>query len=248
MQNVPRARKRVQLMPLSDAQRDANRANAQHSTGPRTPEGKHRSSLNAYRHGLTAQVVVLTEEDLKAYQSFCQDFFEDLDPKTSVEQQLVQTLIDTQWLLNHCHAQEHSLFALGHFTEAADIDVGNREVHSMLTSARQLSGKFHELDVLSRHGQRLSRRFQSTLQQLQALQASRREREQQELSNAADIRKLHEMKEIPYNPAEFGFVLKIPQIDTYLRLTETLGQASLAKQVGYDREEFRRKSGTRSVG
>jgi hypothetical protein len=31
-----------------------NRANAQHSTGPRTESGKQRSSLNALRHGLTA--------------------------------------------------------------------------------------------------------------------------------------------------------------------------------------------------
>jgi hypothetical protein len=32
-----------------------NRANSQHSTGPRTESGKQRSSLNALRHGLTAQ-------------------------------------------------------------------------------------------------------------------------------------------------------------------------------------------------
>jgi len=38
---------------------EINRANAQHSIGPKTPEGKQRSSLNALRHGLTGQIIVL---------------------------------------------------------------------------------------------------------------------------------------------------------------------------------------------
>jgi hypothetical protein len=46
-----------------------NRANAQHSTGPRTSEGKRRSSMNAMRHGLTSQVIVMPDEDMQAYRS-----------------------------------------------------------------------------------------------------------------------------------------------------------------------------------
>jgi hypothetical protein len=34
---------------------EINRANARHSTGPRTEAGKKRSSLNALRHGITAK-------------------------------------------------------------------------------------------------------------------------------------------------------------------------------------------------
>lgn len=40
-----------------------NRANSEHSTGPRTDPGKQRSSLNALRHGLTARTAVLPTED-----------------------------------------------------------------------------------------------------------------------------------------------------------------------------------------
>ena len=43
---------------------EINRANSQHSTGPKTAAGKQRSSLNALRHGLTGQIVVMPTEDL----------------------------------------------------------------------------------------------------------------------------------------------------------------------------------------
>ena len=45
---------------------DINRANAQHSTGPKTVAGKQVSSLNALRHGLTSQIVVMPGEALSA--------------------------------------------------------------------------------------------------------------------------------------------------------------------------------------
>ena len=41
----------------------ANRRNAAQSTAPRTPEGKRRASLNALKHGLRAETLVLPGED-----------------------------------------------------------------------------------------------------------------------------------------------------------------------------------------
>jgi hypothetical protein len=49
---------------VSEKQLAANRANASHSTGPRTPEGKARSAQNSRKHGFTATsfAVVRLEE------------------------------------------------------------------------------------------------------------------------------------------------------------------------------------------
>jgi hypothetical protein len=45
------------------AQIAANRANAQKSTGPRTAEGKAASRLNALKHGLDAESLIIPGED-----------------------------------------------------------------------------------------------------------------------------------------------------------------------------------------
>ncbi|MGA3024822.1 MAG: hypothetical protein ABSF98_08650, partial [Bryobacteraceae bacterium] len=54
----------------TQSQIQANRRNALNSTGPRTPEGKARSSANSLKHGLSARFRVLTSES--------QDDFDDL--------------------------------------------------------------------------------------------------------------------------------------------------------------------------
>jgi hypothetical protein len=79
---------------------EANRRNAQQSTGPRTQIGKQTSSLNALRHGLTSRVVVLPTDDLAAYKTFSDEYLADLAPETFPERQCAQTIIDTQWRLN----------------------------------------------------------------------------------------------------------------------------------------------------
>lgn len=56
----------------SQAKLDANRANAQHSTGPASPEGKATASRNAVSHGLNATPNTLFASDTEAQNSFAQ--------------------------------------------------------------------------------------------------------------------------------------------------------------------------------
>ena len=231
-------------MKMTEARLEANRRNAQLSTGPRTDHGKNRSKLNAFRHGLTAQIVVMPEEDLKRYQTFCQDFFTDWMPANTTETQLVQTLIDTQWRLNRARANENSFFALGHFGTAADIDPGDPEIHAALTAARMLLDRSRDFDNLSKHEQRLTRIFQSTIKLLRELQTERKQHETHNIRQAADNLKLHEMKKIPYDPRADGFVLTNAAIHTYLDRQQRNYEARVAKEVGYDEAKFAKAVGS----
>ena len=69
-----------------------NRANAQHSTGPRSEAGKQRSALNALTHGLTASTAVLPSEDPAAFEQHHRQFENEYRPATPTETQLVHEL------------------------------------------------------------------------------------------------------------------------------------------------------------
>ena len=117
-------------MSVSNLQLAANRKNAAQSTGPRTPEGKKRSSLNALRHGLTGQVVVMPNDDLKTYLDFIQRYVKDLSPATEPEKQLAQDMANSQWRLNRSTSVENGIYAIGHHDFANAIDVDHPEIHA----------------------------------------------------------------------------------------------------------------------
>src|SRR5579872_1211528 len=91
---------------LTDSKIEANRANAQHSTGPITPEGKAISSRNAITHGVTATTVLLPGEDPAVYETLSAGMLKDFNPLTITEDALVQELIDLQWRLRRIPAIE----------------------------------------------------------------------------------------------------------------------------------------------
>jgi hypothetical protein len=91
---------------------EANRQNAQKSTGPRTEHGKRRSRHNAFRHGLTAETVVAGLEDVRLYKSFQAAIISDYAPLTAVEHELVLRLTSLLWRLRRATAIESGLLEI----------------------------------------------------------------------------------------------------------------------------------------
>ena len=83
----------------TEAQRKANRQNAKKSTGPRTEEGKARSSQNGLKHGLLARDAVMADEDPAEYDRQFQQLEENIFPKNAIEFALVSQIADAEWRL-----------------------------------------------------------------------------------------------------------------------------------------------------
>src|ERR1700735_2472726 len=159
---------------LNVLQMEANRRNAQLSTGPRTEAGLKISSLNAVRHGLTSRVVVLPSEDLSAYKKFSDEFLAGLAPETFPETQCAQTIIDTQWRLNRVRSLEEGMLAHGHGSPAGQVDYGHPEIHGALTQAAVFLEHSQAFVNLSMHEQRLYRILTAATKALDEMQSKRK--------------------------------------------------------------------------
>ncbi len=86
----------------SAAQIEANRRNAQKSTGPKTEKGKARSRLNAMTHGLAARTIVpvLPHEDPKELDQRIRSWIEDWQPRDDMEAGLVRQAAELSWRID----------------------------------------------------------------------------------------------------------------------------------------------------
>ena len=161
---------------VSERRLAANRANAQWSTGPQTPEGKAKSSLNAVKTGLT---VLLPSEDAEAYETHLLQYLERFAPVGNRETELVQSLADTQWRLNRIPGLEFGLFALGRMRYAEQFaEIEDSQVRAALLDAHIFTVKGKHFSNLHRQEARLRRQYGQDLKELKELQAQRQAEEQ----------------------------------------------------------------------
>jgi hypothetical protein len=188
--------------PITD-RAEINRANSQLSTGPKTEAGKQRSSLNALRHGLTSQIVVIPTEDQQVYQLHLKSFTDEYDPQGVTESHLVQAVADTAWRLNRVAVLETNLLTLA---AANPLDDAPALVMSLESQTKALAN-------LSLHSQRLSRQFERTVAQLRDLQQTRRTQEKKDLDNLLNVMEMYKAKGETYRPSDDGFVFSQTQIN-----------------------------------
>ena len=70
---------------------------SQQSTGPRTPEGKDKSKYNAVKHGIFSKVILLKGEPRIVFDALVDGLFNDLHPKGTLEEILVEKLAILLW-------------------------------------------------------------------------------------------------------------------------------------------------------
>jgi hypothetical protein len=105
--------------PRSDAQRAASRRNGARSSGPRTPEGRVRSSANRTTHWLNSVRLLLATEDADEYRQHLDEWVRSLGPATAAEHQIVQLVADLMWRLKRVERieQRRALAILGDLVE-----------------------------------------------------------------------------------------------------------------------------------
>jgi hypothetical protein len=80
------------------------------ATGPRTPAGKARSSMNALAHGLTAKTPLLPGEDAGEFRRLVWGVVEDLAPVGPVQTELAHRAAVLMWRLRRVNDAEEQAF------------------------------------------------------------------------------------------------------------------------------------------
>ena len=142
----------------------SNRENAQHSTGPKTPEGKARISANALKTGFFANVERLNPHDSPAYQSTVEDLRMGLQPDGPVEEQLIRELAMFRARLLRLEAAEYALICSEMETNTGDA----REV------AAAYLNNAAALEHLQKAEVHLRRAYNRTWDRLERMQKERR--------------------------------------------------------------------------
>jgi len=140
------------------AQLDANRANAQHSTGPKTGAGKAASSQNSRTHGFAARSFCIAEDEKETFSLFLAALRRQIKPVGALEDYHFQVVVQTAWNLQRLRHHESEILAV----------YGNPFLEEQLGKA---------LGRLARYKRGLERSYAEAFNALRDLQTNRAQNE-----------------------------------------------------------------------
>jgi hypothetical protein len=178
---------------ISQRKLEANRLNAQRSTGPRTEEGKSHSRRNALRHGILTSAVLITKglgaEDAAEFGELLGGLRRDLAPAGALEELLVEKIALCFWRQNRalrCEAglvrQQFASAALDAWVFAMEEPIEGEEEPSCEDGPEDQEPitddlclpRAAELDRILRYETSVQRQLAHAINQLERLQRARK--------------------------------------------------------------------------
>ena len=155
--------------PRTVAQIAASRENGSHSKGPITKSGLDRSKMNAVKHGLCGEFLLIYGESIRAYSELREQFMNRFQPQDGIECSMVESLAETTWELARAGTSKRNSLMIAMDEERPFFDRKFKNAHHSvrITWAQQEQLKpGRSVDILERHIARLERSFDRTFKQL----------------------------------------------------------------------------------
>jgi hypothetical protein len=198
----------------TQAQIDANRLNALHSTGPRTAEGKEKSSANARKEGFTATRLVVEEKHKAEFEAYYAALVADTHPEGAIEVDIFNRLLNFGWNSRRIILKETQTLEIGEF------NLSDPAVE-------------HRIALYARYRRDLDRAYYRALKELEHRQTERAVLLQQEceaISKASQI-------------APMATLTKITKItDPFFRITRCVAQTTdleVSREAGHQEYQTR---------
>lgn len=198
--------------PISEAKLRANRANARKSTGPRTPEGKRRVRLNALKHGLRSEEMLLPGEDAQAFEDLKRAYFDEKQPVGPSELYLTERIFQAHWRMRRLMRAEADLYRRlipkgrsfqGDYAPE-NFDPSIQNLGGMAWMDLPSGAKTHPFLLIIRYETSIERGLHHNAQQLAALQSRRR--------MAEALGRRSPQDPVPCYPPDHGLQQEFPRI------------------------------------
>jgi hypothetical protein len=170
--------------------------------GPKTPEGRRRSSLNACKFLVTSKIHLCSPEEQPAYDAHMAAYKEAYAPVGILETELVVEIAKGKWRCKRASSAEDSIFAQGHLDYADGIESGHPAVDSCLGEGKVWKEHSHSLMLISLYETRLRRAVEKDIAALQAMQEKRKEAYAAAQNEAIRLAQLAASQGEEYDPGE----------------------------------------------
>jgi hypothetical protein len=130
---------------------EANRQNAQRSTGPRSPDGKAVSRFNALKSGIDAQAEVIPGEDPGNLEALIAEYQDRWATHTPERRMLVDTLVNCEWMLRRLRRGEaqfwkfkdEKTFTKTAYPEGRILDYGDKVYDRLQRRLNSIHRNYH---------------------------------------------------------------------------------------------------------
>jgi hypothetical protein len=170
--------------------------------GPRTPEGKRRSSLNACKTLITSKVHLCSPEEQPAYDAHMAAYKEALAPVGILEIELVAEISKMKWRQKRISSVEDSIFSQGYLDHAENMNTGHAAVDSCLAEGLVWKEQAKNLLLISLYETRMRRALEKDMAALEAMQAKRKEAYAQAENEAIRLAQLAASEGEEYDPGD----------------------------------------------
>src|SRR5690242_6783593 len=154
---------------------EANRLNAQKSTGPSTPEGRAAVRLNSLKYGLYAETLVLPGEDPADFEALLDRFDAEYQPATPTEEGFVSQIAMATWRRARIQRMEAAYYRNQHksLIKSDEWYRGLDDTGRLALIAVRDADEERILDSFSRQEVRLDRAIKSAVNELRRCRACR---------------------------------------------------------------------------
>ncbi len=155
----------------SDLKSATSRANGAKSHGPKTAEGREKSSQNSLNHGFTAKkTVLLACENPAQFQEMLGDYAATYHPGSPVEEGLVNEMVACRWRMQRLRMIETALMDSEMQRELPEAENPEDPGYRMAFAFRRLVDGSRAISLASRYESRLHRIHEHSHRTLRELQ------------------------------------------------------------------------------